>query len=205
MDAKTLIHVGAEIIVIGGVSFWFHKRIGDQNAIITKLVDDNKKLHERVDALEQTVHHLIQLLNGQQHVHSPQQHHPSPPPVKPPSQPPVNGENSVQQKKMTKNDPVSNAFQAVPATDSETPPQPKSKVKRKPKPSSPPAKVEEIEDIDALLAEEIVRVENERNNNLKTSNEESSVSETSINDGEIRTNTREYVEDGTTDLPYSSN
>ena len=197
MDAKTIIHVGAEILVIGGVSFWFHKRIGDQNVIITKLVDDNKKLTERIDALERFVteqHQMIQQLMSGYH------------------QPSVNVSQAgnVPKPKVSKPKPTVDVKTNMPDNDQQPPP-PKPKVKRRVKqtPSLQPAesKVQELNDdvdIDALLADEISRVEQERNNHLETSNENDPVSEASINDGELRTVPGEYVEDGSTNLPYSS-
>lgn len=226
MDAKTLIHVGAEIVVIGGISFWFHKRIGDQNAIITKITDENKKLTERVENLEkmlmqqhQELQQLMQMLGVQpQQLRQPPIHqslnyqppvHQSsnyqPPIQQPPNQPQIHQPPSQTTGAIRKNPrPSSNQESKNQKSGQSSPPAPKPKIKRKPKPAPP---LVNDDDIDALLENEIKQVEFERNNHIKTSSNAKTatveVSETSINDGdgEVLDIPGEYVEDGTTDLP----
>jgi len=37
IDNKTLIHIGAEFVIIGGVTFWLNKRIGDLQTHVLEL------------------------------------------------------------------------------------------------------------------------------------------------------------------------
>ena len=57
MDTKTVIHVGTEVVVIGGLTFYFSKQISElkaQNVVLTK----------RVDQLTEVLKNHVQLLQA---------------------------------------------------------------------------------------------------------------------------------------------
>lgn len=51
-DKKVIIHVCAELIIIGGIAFWLNSKINSQEATIARLEKENKELMERVRKIE---------------------------------------------------------------------------------------------------------------------------------------------------------
>lgn len=53
MDKKTMIHVAAEIIIVGGVTFWLNGKINGQLDTIANLQKENADLKARLERIEQ--------------------------------------------------------------------------------------------------------------------------------------------------------
>lgn len=88
MDKKTMIHVAAEIVIVGGVTFWLNGKINGQLDTIANLQKENADLKARLERIE---HFLAQATGGQA---------PSGPPPAAPARPPAAG-----RKKKTKTPP----------------------------------------------------------------------------------------------------
>lgn len=52
LDKKVIIHVCAELVIIGGVTFWLNNKINSQEAIIAELRKENEKLTARIAKIE---------------------------------------------------------------------------------------------------------------------------------------------------------
>ena len=62
MNNTTLAHVGAELVVIAGVSFYFHHKTKTLQTEINNLKKDNKELYEIIDELEKGMNQLGQMV-----------------------------------------------------------------------------------------------------------------------------------------------
>jgi len=52
LDKKVIIHVCAELVIIGGLTFWLNNKINGQDAIIAELRKENEKLTARITKIE---------------------------------------------------------------------------------------------------------------------------------------------------------
>lgn len=71
MDTKTLIHVGVEVVVIGGVVFYFQRKTAKLEGEIQILRDENTKLRQDLAKVYQILTIHDQILKG----NIPQHHH----------------------------------------------------------------------------------------------------------------------------------
>ncbi len=55
VDTKTMIHVGVEMVVIGGITFWLNKRISGVQDIVDDLVKKIKSLESIIQQQEQMI------------------------------------------------------------------------------------------------------------------------------------------------------
>lgn len=53
LDKKTMIHVAAELVIVGGVTFWLNSKINGQYEALTKLQKENAELRARLERIEQ--------------------------------------------------------------------------------------------------------------------------------------------------------
>lgn len=59
-------HVGAEVAVLGGVVFYFHRKNSQLQEMIVELAQANQKLVERITGLEEDVNYLGQVITSMQ-------------------------------------------------------------------------------------------------------------------------------------------
>ncbi len=52
LDKKLLIHVAAELVIIGGVAFWLNSKISTKDSIIERQEKEIKDLQERLRKIE---------------------------------------------------------------------------------------------------------------------------------------------------------
>ena len=62
MDKITLAHIGGEIVLIGGVAFYFHRKTVKMNEQITALQKENAELKEAIQDLNSSVQELGMLV-----------------------------------------------------------------------------------------------------------------------------------------------
>jgi len=53
VDRKTMIHIAAELVIVGGVTFWLNSKINGQNEVLVKLHKENAELKARLEKIEQ--------------------------------------------------------------------------------------------------------------------------------------------------------
>lgn len=73
MDTKTMIHAGVEIVIIGGIAFYFNKRIGALEQGIGNAVENARRIKELEDTIasqqdiiakhEQVINYFASMLN----------------------------------------------------------------------------------------------------------------------------------------------
>lgn len=61
-----MVHVGAEVAVLGGVVFYFHRKNSQLQELIVELAQANQKLSERVNGLEEDLNYLGQTMTAMQ-------------------------------------------------------------------------------------------------------------------------------------------
>lgn len=71
MDTKLIAHVSGELIILAGVSFYFHKRISTQESRILQLEKDNEELVKAVEYLNAQLSQLVRLMQGNKIHHKP--------------------------------------------------------------------------------------------------------------------------------------
>jgi len=71
MDTKLIAHVSGELIILAGISFYFHRRISAQDSRITQLEKDNEELVKAVDYLNAQFSQLVRLMQGNKIHHKP--------------------------------------------------------------------------------------------------------------------------------------
>lgn len=70
MNANTqlMVHVGAELVIIGGVTFWMNKKIADANEKVNLLTEEMAKMKETISKQSQVIashqNFIHQLVNG---------------------------------------------------------------------------------------------------------------------------------------------
>lgn len=71
VDTQTLIHVGTELVIIGGLSFWFNKKLGDlqtQNLILEKRLKEMESVIEQqqkiLESHEMALRKIFGIPNG---------------------------------------------------------------------------------------------------------------------------------------------
>lgn len=74
MDTKTLIHVGVEVVVIGGIVFHFQRKTAKLEGEIQLLRDENTKLKQDLEKIYRVLTLHDQILKG--HIPPQTQHHP---------------------------------------------------------------------------------------------------------------------------------
>lgn len=74
LDAKTLVHVATELLVVGGISYYFNRRIGELDQQVKKLKEENEMMGKVLEKHDQV---LGMLLNRNQPLPS-SSHSPSP-------------------------------------------------------------------------------------------------------------------------------
>lgn len=52
LDKKTMIHIGAEIVIFGGIVFWLNSKISNKDETIARLEKENKEIMERLKRIE---------------------------------------------------------------------------------------------------------------------------------------------------------
>lgn len=52
LDKKTMIHIGAEIVIFGGIVFWLNSKISNKDETIARLEKENKEMMERLKRIE---------------------------------------------------------------------------------------------------------------------------------------------------------
>lgn len=52
LDKKTMIHIGAEIVILGGIVFWLNSKISNKDETIARLEKENKEMMERIKRIE---------------------------------------------------------------------------------------------------------------------------------------------------------
>lgn len=67
LDKKLLIHVGAELVIIGGISFWLYNKISSKDAMIEQLQKENRELLLRIQKIE----NFLQAATGDQYNQAP--------------------------------------------------------------------------------------------------------------------------------------
>lgn len=65
MDTKTLIHVGIETVVIGGITFYFKRKIDTLEGEIQLLREQNIKLQQNLDTLARVLEQHDRYLRGE--------------------------------------------------------------------------------------------------------------------------------------------
>lgn len=126
MNANTqlMVHVGAELVIIGGVTFWMNKKIAEANEKVNLLVDELAQMKETVNKQSQIIashqNFMHQLINGGA---------PPPAPITPPMAPPPATPRPVKKPAVAAPPPPTRQKQPVPQPPA--PPVKKKKPRRR--------------------------------------------------------------------------
>lgn len=127
MNANTqlMVHVGAELVIIGGVTFWMNKKIAEANEKVNLLVDELAQMKETVNKQSQIIashqNFMHQLINGGAA--------PPPAPITPPMAPPPATPRPVKKPAVAAPPPPTRQKQPVPQPPA--PPVKKKKPRRR--------------------------------------------------------------------------